>query len=359
MRPPPSQKQQPQSGAPVVQVIRVSGGAGARVVGFLVFLLVLGAAGVFVAYRLKENSKAPQEIAAAGDSDFRAATSAEAGIPAIIYDPETDGERSPPDYTEDTSVAESLAALNKLDDEINREPPKAALAASAAANAALKAPSAKPDDEGLGLEGSPKIVRKTIRNPNLSAKDKFALKKLPPERIVDVLIVYTVTAKFGFGGPRGMLARANWFVAGANAYYASHKVNGMLRLVGFVQADYVDNDTRADLHNISRGVVRCGRDSIEDLRRRTGADIVCLIGTRGGGGLAYMPGQFCVVKKGRGPGVFTHEMQHTFGWKHNHGENLWQVEAAFPRSAGHRQTVIPQGELYIQYRDSRGTKNKL
>jgi hypothetical protein len=228
------------------------------------------------------------------------------------------------------------------------------MAENSKANAVVK-PAAGSDGLGYPGDQNKKVIRKTMKNYALTAKELAALKKLPPNRIVDVLVVFSVSSKYRYGGPSGNFERAQHYVKEANEYYKSRGVNGMLRLVGIVSADYQDTERVADLRVLSRGGVRCARESIEDLRRITGADIVCLFGTKGGGGVAHCPGQFCIVKRGnprQRPSVFAHELQHTFGWKHGHGENLWQVEAAFPRSASHRPATIPLGQIYVQYRDS-------
>jgi hypothetical protein len=341
---------------PATVIVRGGGGGvGGFVVGVLVFLLFVGAAGGYVLWKKRESERNP--IIIREEAPVRAALPA--GVPAapaemkpVVIDPEKDGVRGPVEY--DDSLEQFNEAVHNLFDDLDRPPTPKEIADNVKAQAGYKPPATAGDD-GEGMEKCKKVVRKTIDNRALKPKERLALQELmkkSPDRVVDVLAVYSVSYKYRYGGPKGVYEKIQWQCDGANAYYKSRGVNGMLRIVGVVQSDYQDTERVADLRQLSRGGVRCGRESIEDLRRLTGADIVVLYGTKGGGGVAHCPGQFAIVKRGSGSGIFQHELQHTFGWKHEHGENLWKVEAAFPRSAGYRPTVMPLGKVYIQYRDA-------
>jgi hypothetical protein len=156
-----------------------------------------------------------------------------------------------------------------------------------------------------------------------------------------------------YGGPAGLLARANGVVEDANKRFRSHGVQGMLRLVAVVEVDYSDGPKEIDLRRVAS--MRSGLDIVEPtLRRRIGADLVCFFGLKGGGGVAHTPGVYSVVKKARWPTSFTHEIQHNFGWKHGHGENLWTVKGNFPMNARRLPSVLPYGKVYIQYRNRPG-----
>jgi hypothetical protein len=176
--------------------------------------------------------------------------------------------------------------------------------------------------------------------------------KIPPERIVDVLIVFSPSSKFAKGGPRGMLAHAQGVIAFANARYAGAGVGGKLRLVGIAEVDCEGETQPGDLGKLRRNGMSSGCDSTEAIRARVGADFVCFFGSPHrsyDAGLAYVPGAHSVVKLGNGP-VFTHELQHNFGWNHPMKDDLSILKKNFPRAASYSPRVMPDDQVYVQYR---------
>jgi hypothetical protein len=204
---------------------------------------------------------------------------------------------------------------------------------------------------GMRVPTTDNMVRKIVDNPAVNAGLRTAYGRVPANRVTDIMIVYS-RARRGAGGPLGMFNFANGVVQHANDTFRNAGVNGMLRLVAVVEVDYDDNDKTKDLNLVAK--LRSGLDGVEGLRSRVGADLVCLLGTRGGGGVAHSPGTYSVVKRGRWPSSFTHEIQHNFGWKHGHGPNLFAVKNYFPLNAGKKPEKIALGKVYIQYRDKPG-----
>lgn len=211
-----------------------------------------------------------------------------------------------------------------------------------------------PDVAALGWRPplADNMVRKIIANPGLSERDIREYEEFKQDRVADICVVYVNRMRFdssGYGGPKGLLERANGVVADANKRFREKGVMGKLRLVGVVEVDYADTNKSTDL-NRAHGL-RSGVESVSAIRERLGADLVCLFVLKSSGGVAHTPGIYSVVGKGKWPTSFTHEIQHNFGWKHGHGENLWTVKANFPMNANLLPRRLPYGKVYVQYRN--------
>jgi len=210
------------------------------------------------------------------------------------------------------------------------------------------------DVAALGWPAAPadNMVRKIIANPGLSERDIAEYANFKQERVADICVIYVNRMRFdssGYGGPQGLLNRANGVVADANKRFREKGVMGKLRLVGVVEVDYADTNKSTDLNRAH--ALQSGVDSVSAIRNRLGADLVCLFVLKSSGGVAHTPGTYSVVGKGKWPTSFTHEIQHNFGWKHGHGENLWTVKENFPMNAKRLPQRLPYGKVFIQYRN--------
>jgi hypothetical protein len=302
--------------------------------------LVIGG-GALIAYILfggNNSGRETTQTAAVPEikTDFR--------LPEIVSDPEKDGERPPVEFTiEDESQFHFSA------DEDDMEESKPASGAKSAADAKPAPP--EPELEPNTPEDRKKyLVRKDVANK------LDGLKKIPEDRIVDILFVFTAQYKHRYGRGKGLevLKRANYMVNATNAVYKREDTNCALRIVGLVEVDYFDADRVYDLGNLSANKIKsvAGYDIVQ-LRQKTGADLVCLLGTKGGGGVAHCPGVYSVVK--RGPGILTHEIQHNFGWKHGMqkpkggGDDISIMKNTAPGHSAWMPKKIPDNTVYVEY----------
>jgi len=215
-------------------------------------------------------------------------------------------------------------------------------------------------DDGPAEKGD--MIRKVISVGKIVRSGAAHSRKepvVPVERIADVLVFYSPSFGRSRGGPRGVLGIALKAIDHANARYISKGVGGKLRLVGIVEVNYEGKSNPEDLAALRRGQMRSGCDSTGDLRARVGADFVCFFGSpsrHADSGLAYVPGVYSVVKIGGGP-VFTHELQHNFGWNHPMRDDLSILKKNFDGCAARMPRLLPEGELYVQYWLNRNKTN--
>jgi hypothetical protein len=318
-----------------VVVVKRSGGGWLFPLASL--LLVIGG-GALIAYILFGGNgfnRGTTQTVAAADTDFR--------LPEIIPNPEKDGERPPVEFTVED---ESQFHFPPEKDEF--EEPKPDPKPDPKAKPAAPKPEVKPD---ISENRKKYLVQKNVTNKHPG------LKKIPEDRIVDILCVFTAQYKHGYGRGKGLevLKRANYLVNSANAVYKREGTNCALRIVGLVEVDYFDADRSHDLGNLSANRIKSvGGYDIRQLRQKTGADLVCLLGTKGGGGVAHCPGVYSVVKRG-GPGILTHEIQHNFGWKHGmqkpkgRGDEISIMKSAAPRLSSWMPKKIPENTVYVEY----------
>ena len=207
-------------------------------------------------------------------------------------------------------------------------------------------PPATPEKED---PDEPGMVRKmeTNRVPN-----KY---KVPPERTLDLLVLYSPGVKERLGGPKKLLAHVNGLVNYTNKRFYNRKVVGRVRLVGLVEVEYTTAGTLdTDLSNLSGNRIKVGVRHVNtaaSLRNKVGADMVtlfCGANLGAGGGLAFVPGAFSVMNCPVGA-IFAHELQHNFGWNHQNNNDLSMIHGNFPGFAKWKPTVIPEGKIYVQY----------
>jgi hypothetical protein len=318
----PPRPMPPRTAPPVVYVKQSSGGLTA----VLIVLAVLAVTGIFGAggYYLWQKSKQKSEQTADG----------KAGAQGAANDDDDDDIKDSSDSQDGKKPAGKPAGSRVL----------------SGTNAQILAAMHVPTNDNM--------VRKVIDNPGLTKRDIQELENFNQGRITDICVVYVNRMRFdgsGYGGPQGLLNRANGIVADANKRFATKGVMGKLRLVGVVEVDYADVKKETDLNRIHS--LRSGSDIVNPtLRNRLGADLVCLMVLKSSGGVAHTPGIYSVIGKARWPTSFTHEIQHNFGWKHGHGENLWTVKNNFPMNAKRLPQIMPYGKVFIQYRNKKEYK---
>lgn len=143
--------------------------------------------------------------------------------------------------------------------------------------------------------------------------------------VVDVLVLYTDSARDAAGGNAGINTLIDLAVAEANLVYENSKVNLLLRLVQTAKVPYADS---GDLvRDISRMVdPRDGYlDDVSARRGAVNADLVCLLveNSTDLAGIATQTASatnaFSVVQRRYAVGqyVFAHELAHNFGCQHD------------------------------------------
>ena len=143
--------------------------------------------------------------------------------------------------------------------------------------------------------------------------------------VVDVLVLWTPTARENVGGEAQMHAGIDHLVTWTNDAYERSGAKVRLNLVGAEEVDYVEADPNSATHlhhlaNPSDGFM----DGIHMRRDALGADLVHLVtGIGYVGGKAYQPGAFSLSVLGMNPSfaalasTFAHELGHNMGLAHD------------------------------------------
>lgn len=165
--------------------------------------------------------------------------------------------------------------------------------------------------------------------------------------IIDVLVVYTTTAKTASGGQTAMENLIDLAIAETNIGYANSNVSQRLNLVHIAEVNYNESNfnwgtTLARLQNTSDNFI----DNVHSLRDTYGADeVVLLVGATSGCGIAYVmdpvssyfaSSAFAVVSYNCATGYysFAHELGHNMGSTHDRANT--SNAAAFDYSYGYQ-----------------------
>ena len=141
-----------------------------------------------------------------------------------------------------------------------------------------------------------------------------------PDVTLDVAVVYTPAAREAAGGAAGIEALIDLMIVEANQAYAASGMHHRLALVGRSEVPYDETgDSLLDLTRLahpSDGHM----DEAHALRGRAGADLVHLVvdaDKADVGGIAYLAGAFGLTAHLGGGAVFTHELGHNMGLRHD------------------------------------------
>jgi hypothetical protein len=193
---------------------------------------------------------------------------------------------------------------------------------------------------------------------------------IPPERIVDVLVVYTPAVRQATGGYDAVKAEINAMISETNRAYADSGITAKLRLAGWREVNYTESpfsydddlDVLSDLRpvpsmpgyvdTILDGVI----DEVHDLRAEVGADTVVLFregAAAGTAGLAYVLGEddnpdwyitaFAVVGRRLNYYTFAHEIGHNMGLAHDRANS--SISGIYSYSYGYNFSV-PSGRYF-------------
>lgn len=168
---------------------------------------------------------------------------------------------------------------------------------------------------------------------------------------IDVLVLWTATARRLVGGLRPMQAKVDLMVAVANDAYAVGGVAQRLRLVGAAEIDYEDS-TVDDIDRLpvpDDGFL----DELQELRDSHAADLVSLIVKFEVGGVAtlmaeltpaFAPLAFSMVDVRARDVIFAHELGHNMGLQHDR----YVVPTDIP--AGVKVALFPYSFGYVNQR---------
>ena len=152
----------------------------------------------------------------------------------------------------------------------------------------------------------------------------------PGTPLIDVMIVYTPSARNAVGGTAAIEALIDSYITFTNTAYRSSGVLHRFRLVHAAEIQYVESgNSITDLERL-RAVNDGFMDDVHPLRDTWGADLVSLVNTSGSAGVAFQmqtlstafaSSAFSAIGAETGPLnpglVFAHETAHNMGCTHN------------------------------------------
>ncbi|MCC5823663.1 MAG: M12 family metallo-peptidase [Phycisphaerales bacterium] len=162
--------------------------------------------------------------------------------------------------------------------------------------------------------------------------------------VIDVLVVYTPSARSVNGGTNGIVSLINAAVAATNNAFQNSQIETRIRLVHVAETNYIESDSNSTNLSRLRGTSDGHMDEVHGLRQQYGADMVALIHNGPGCGIAYLmtnlsPGfrtsAFSVTRHSCAVGnlTFAHELGHNLGSAHDRDN---AGNALFSYSYGHR-----------------------
>ncbi len=172
--------------------------------------------------------------------------------------------------------------------------------------------------------------------------------------VIDVMVVYTPSARSAAGGTNAIRALANSAIASANSAYQNSNITTRLRLVYLDETSYAEGTSFSNDLSRLRSASDGFMDEVHAIRDEVNADMVALINNNTGAcGVAYLmtnlstgfrTSAFSVTRHSCAVGnlTFAHELGHNMGSAHDR-DNAGSALYSF--SYGHRWTGT-NGTLY-------------
>ncbi len=149
--------------------------------------------------------------------------------------------------------------------------------------------------------------------------------------VIDVMVVYTASARGKLGGTSGTIASINQSINGANQAFSASQISASFRLAHAEEISYTEtSDVLTDLFRLAYEDEEYYLEGVHALRNAYGADLVSLWTGRNYGGIGMMPGQLSTANEriafnvcGVASSVtnmsllFTHECGHNLGCNHD------------------------------------------
>lgn len=206
-----------------------------------------------------------------------------------------------------------------------------------------------PDDGTPAEPPAPEPNFQQLDAPAAAATDTVTTAAAPTNAVVDLLVVYTSTARTRQGGQAAMNALIAMGVDLANQAYRNSRIAMQLRLVRAAEISYRETgDMSTDLSRLQRtndGFM----DQVHQLRNQYKADLVALIVDNGGAycGIAYVMANgprasfanyaFSVTARDCvSNNTLTHELGHNMGDAHDRASG---GSGVFPYSYGYRDPI--------------------
>lgn len=163
--------------------------------------------------------------------------------------------------------------------------------------------------------------------------------------VIDVMVVYTPSARAAMGGTNAAIATANSAIAATNTAYTSSLVNSQVRLVYAGEVNYSEGSGFSQDLGRLRDPNDGFMDEVHQLREQYHADMVALLNNNSGAcGIGYLmtslsngfeSSAFTVTKYSCAVGnlSFPHELGHNQGCAHDHDN---ANNSLYSYSFGHR-----------------------
>lgn len=172
--------------------------------------------------------------------------------------------------------------------------------------------------------------------------------------VLDVLVVYTPSARNASGGTNGINSLINSAIASSNNSYNNSNISTQLNLVHVAEVDYSENGFSSDLGRL-RGTGDGFMDEVHALRNQYNADFVAMISAGSGScGIGYLmtnlstnfaSSAFTVTRYSCAVGnlTFAHEIGHNMGCTHDRDNANGGL---YSYSFGHRWIAANNGSQY-------------
>ena len=157
-----------------------------------------------------------------------------------------------------------------------------------------------------------------------------------PSDVIDVAVFHTAAARDAAGGPDGIAAAIDLYVAETNRALEESGARARVALVAREEVDYAETgEYKTDIDRL-RNPSDSYLDAVHTVRDRAGADLVHLIVAElNVCGVAALGGSVGITRHGCGGRTFAHELGHNLGLHHDRYELSVRQERALSLHPGY------------------------